>query len=164
MKKENTHAYRQHHIHRCKNHPPVTSCHSLGSIWLAGMKSRLQAGGSKPRPGATEAPHSFQGWGLFSRSARPPASPALLTGSLQGNSTKPQVDGGLPCQRARGRRVWIRLARPGRLEPAREVFINSLTQVSECRGFFMACRLKGPPGSLDSSKKRKVLGVDAEER
>lgn len=28
----------------------------------------------------------------------------------------------------------------------------------------MAWRLKGPPRSLDSSKKKKVLGVDAEER
>lgn len=39
-------------------------------------------------PGATESPHSFQGWGLFSHLARLPASPVLWNGSLQGNSTR----------------------------------------------------------------------------
>lgn len=105
---------------------------NAGVLWL------------KFSPGATESPHSFQGWGLFSHLARLPASPVLWNGSLQGTAQE-QADGGHHASTSllyvHGRTVWTHFTWS---EPAwtARVFTNSLTQASEVQRFFYAAPSK----------------------
>lgn len=129
----------------------------MGGIWgFAGRKPQPKFRGIKRLPGAPEAPHSFQGWGLFSRPARPPASPALWNGSLQRNSTRTSGRGS-PCfhltvctivlyeliQRGAGSSSMF-----GQPE-----FSQFDTTVQAQGGGFMPCLLKSPPRILDSSQR-----------
>lgn len=133
--------------------------HVLGRIWgFAGGKWL------KGSPGATESPHSFQGWGLFSRPARPPASPALWNGSLQGNSTRTSGRRS-PSTSLCARSDCMNLFN---MEQEAQACLDSLsfhkqfdTSVKVQVFFFRLCLLKTLPGFL--TRHKKVLRVNTEE-
>lgn len=120
-----------------------------GGIWgFAGGKSQLKFCGYNF---ATESPHSFQGWGLFSHSARPPASPALWNGSLQGNSTKTSGRRSPRFHYVHGRTVSTHLMWSSSLLGQ---FLQTVWHKCQSADFIlMLCLLKSPPRILDSSQK-----------